>query len=307
MDMTMIRNADGTVGNIISANKFLGDTNLISKYNLLQSYSGQVNGKRVLAGGTDSTGKTEDFDILSPSLSGFMTKLQNFQFCPPSDNLWTVNIDSEGTDFTDGSSLITLYNSIINTNQNWEQMVGTGWKIILPKKQDYSEKYIQDFLGVQGIFLAQDVNFPPLQTQINQNFFTGGQQHGSFYNFGNVSMSRPNNRNLNISFLISNWDIGDILFDPWIAAVAQKGLIEDGNSTIKAKITISEYSQSVPKEYNNNISSLQMKIRKQYIFRNCVPTRRGEVSKNYNVNEAGTFKKSIVNFIFDDYKIIYNF
>lgn len=307
MDMTMIRNADGTVGNIISANKFLGDTNLISKYNLLQSYSGQVNRKRVLAGGTDGTGKTEDFDILSPTLSGFMTKLQNFQFCPPSDNLWTVNIDSEGTDFTDGSSLITLYNSIISTNQNWEQMVGTGWKIILPKKQDYSEKYIQDFLGVQGIFLAQDVNFPPLQTQINQNFFTGGQQHGSFYNFGNVSMSRQNNRNLNISFLISNWDIGDILFDPWIAAVAQKGLIEDGNSTIKAKITISEYSQSVPKEYNNNISSLQMKIRKQYIFRNCVPTRRGEVSKNYNVNEAGTFKKSIVNFIFDDYKIIYNF
>lgn len=55
-------------------------------------------------------------------------------------------------------------------------------------------------------------------------------------------MSRQNNRNLNISFLISNWDIGDILFDPWIAAVAQKGLIEDGSSTIKAKITISEYS-----------------------------------------------------------------
>jgi hypothetical protein len=97
-------------------------------------------------------------------------------------------------------------------------------------------------LGVQGIFLAQDVNFPPLQTQINQNYFTGGQQHGSFYNFGNISMSRPNNRNLNISFLISNWDIGDILFDPWVAAVAQKGLIEDGNSTIKAKITVSEYS-----------------------------------------------------------------
>jgi hypothetical protein len=47
--------------------------------------------------------------------------------------------------------------------------------------------------------------------------------------------------------LVSNWDIGDILFDPWIAAVAQKGLIEDDNSSIKGKIVIKEYASSLPK------------------------------------------------------------
>lgn len=85
-----------------------------------------------------------------------------------------------------------------------------------------------------------------------------GQQHGGFFNFGNIAQSRPNNRKLNINFLISNWDIGDILFDPWIAAVTQKGLIEDGNSSIKAKIVIREYSSALPKEYTSNEVMKQM-------------------------------------------------
>lgn len=160
---------------------------------------------------------------------------------------------------------------------------------------------------------------------MNHGIFPQGSQFGSFYNFGRVAMSRPNNRNLNISFLVSNWDIGDILFEPWIAAVAQKGLIEDGQSSIKANIIIKEYTAVKPvytdksndeirnlkynpeRGVNEKLSHLytQMEVRKQYKFFNCVPIKRGEISKNYEPNEAGTFKKSIVNFIFDDYKIEY--
>lgn len=160
---------------------------------------------------------------------------------------------------------------------------------------------------------------------MNHGIFPQGSQFGSFYNFGRVAMARPNNRNLNISFLISNWDIGDILFDPWIAAVAQKGLIEDGQSSIKANIIIKEYTAVKPvyihntddvvrnlkynpeKGVNEKLAHVygQMECKKQYKFFNCVPIKRGEISKNYEPNDAGTFKKSIVNFVFDDYKIEY--
>lgn len=168
-----------------------------------------------------------------------------------------------------------------------------------------SDIFVEEFDDYHGVFLAQNVSFSPIQATINYNVFPMGQQHGGFFNFGNIAQSRPNNRKLNINFLISNWDIGDILFDPWIAAVSQKGLIEDGNPSIKARITIKEYSSSLPKEYTSNEVIKQMTVRKQYVFRNCVPISRGEISKNYNPNEAGAFKNSIVNFVFDDYHIDY--
>jgi hypothetical protein len=44
-------------------------------------------------------------------------------------------------------------------------------------------------------------------------------------NFGYIAQNRQVNRSLKVNFLVSNWDIGDILFEPWIAAVAQRGLI----------------------------------------------------------------------------------
>ena len=259
----------------------------------------------------------EDGSVLVPSIRGFLNKMQNFFFRPPSDNLWTINIDSESSPENTNPnqpyrSLASLYDAIIATNNNWSSMVNTGWKIKLNETYTKCKNYIEHFENEHGIFLAQDVSFSPIQTLVNTNFFTGGQQHGSFYNFGNISQSRPNNRNLNISFLVSNWDIGDVLFDPWIAAVAQKGLVEDGNSTIKARITVSEYTSGYPyQEYSklggNKIPPSRMVLRKQYIFRNCIPVKRGEVSKNYNSDESGTFKKSIVNFHFDDYQIIYQF
>jgi hypothetical protein len=50
-----------------------------------------------------------------------------------------------------------------------------------------------------------------------------------------------------------------------------------------------------------------MRQRKQYIFYNCIPVSRGEVSKNYEQSDAGVFKKSIVDFRYEDYKIQYLF
>lgn len=305
----MIRNADGTVGNVISANKFLGDTNLISKYNLLSSYSSKTKLTTISASGTDDSGNAIDSATYAePTIMGFMSKMEKFYYAPPSDNLWTITIDADDTDYIDGSSLETLYNRIIAANEMWAKQVNTKWKIDLQKaatkSKNTAKEYIKQFVGQSGIFLAQDVNFSTNQANVNTNVFSQAQQHGAFYNFGNIALSRPNNRKLNINFLISNWDIGDILFDPWISAVTQKGLIEDSNSSIKGRIVIKEYASGLPKNYEGKALA-QMYPRKQYVFRNCVPIQRSEIKKNYNPAEAGVFKNSIVNFIFDDYKIDY--
>jgi hypothetical protein len=264
-------------------------------------------------------------------LSNFMQKMQLFQFAPPSDNIWTVSIEvasARGSNLTDkdelGTSIGTLNNGIIAANKLWSQKTATRWAINVGKLS-LNDKFFSNFADLPEIFLASDVSFTPIENQIESNIFTQANQYGSFYNFGHIGMSRPNNRNLNIRFLVSNWDIGDILFDPWIAAVAQKGLIEDFQSSIKANITIKEYTAVKPvyihntddvvrnlkynpeKGVNEKLAHVygQMECKKQYKFFNCVPIKRGEISKNYEPNDAGTFKKSIVNFVFDDYKIEY--
>ena len=243
-------------------------------------------------------------------LSNFMQKMQLFQFAPPSDNIWTVSIEvasARGSNLTDkddlGTSIGTLYNGIIAANKLWSQKTATRWAINVDKLS-LNDKFFSNFADLPEIFLASDINFTPIENQIESNIFTQANQYGSFYNFGHIGMARPNNRNLNISFLVSNWDIGDILIDPWIAAVAQKGLIEDGQGCIKADILIKEYAVYKAPQ-TNYTKNAEMECRKQYRFFNCVPTKRGEVSKNYDPNEAGTFKKSIVSFKFDDYRIDY--
>ena len=260
--MATIRNADGTVGNIISANKFMMDDNIQSKYRLLQSYANKKKKVSISAGGTSGTkGEGAELDDIlsanSPTIIGFLSKMEKFYFSPPSDNLWTVNIDTDDSNLTDGTSLEVLYNRITTMNTKWKTKVASSmWGVHTDKaaitSRNTPEKFIQEFVGAQGVFLAQNISFSPIQATVNSNVFPMGQQHGGFFNFGNIAQSRPNNRKLNINFLVSNWDIGDILFDPWIAAVSQKGLIEDGNSSIKARIVIREYSSALPKEYTSN-------------------------------------------------------
>lgn len=150
--MTMIRNADGTVGNVISANKFLGDTNLISKYNLLSSYSSKTKLTTISASGTDDSGNAIDSATYAePTIMGFMSKMEKFYYAPPSDNLWTITIDADDTDYIDGSSLETLYNRIIAANEMWAKQVNTKWKIDLQKaatkSKNTAKEYIKQFVG----------------------------------------------------------------------------------------------------------------------------------------------------------------
>ena len=116
----MIRNADGTIGNVISANKYTRDANLISKYNLLSSYSTNKKLTTVSASGTDNSGEAIDSkSFFEPSIMGFMSKMEKFYYAPPSDNLWTISIDTDDSTVTDNTSLETLYKRIISANTMW--------------------------------------------------------------------------------------------------------------------------------------------------------------------------------------------
>lgn len=209
----------------------------------------------------------------------------------------------------------SLYNNIISVNEHWKDSIaGTRWKINLEEPQHTHQyngnNFVKEFTENSGVFLAQSINFTPMSTNIIDNPWAAVSNNKMFFNFGNIATGRSESKSLKISFLISNWDIGDILFDPWIAAVAQQGLIENagdnGYHNIKAKIILSEYSSSSPM-FNNSQPNRAMVCRKQYIFNDCVPVSRGEVSKTYDFSSAGTFKTTIVDFRYEDYEIHYKY
>lgn len=156
------------------------------------------------------------------------------------------------------------------------------------------------------MFLAQRINFTPISLNIDSNPFGEIQQHGGFYKNAKVVKSRKDDDLLKINFLISNWDITEILIDPWIAAISQHGLIADDN-VLKAKIVVKEYSASHEKFSSEDTYSGVMEARKEYIFDNCFPISRESPEKVYDVDEAGKYKTSVVTFAYDNYEIKYLF
>lgn len=248
------------------------------------------------------------------SIAGFVNKMKNFYYAPPSDNFWTIDIrlHPRGDEGNEKPNLSLLYKNIVEANEGYDKNhVSSNWNINFKVSVDQNRKssYISGFEGGSGLFLAQSVNFRPYALTINENSFSSGQASGGFLTFGKIAQSKSGGNECNISFLISNWDICDILIDPWIAAIAKWGLIESSEiKNLKADIFVHEYSLSVDKELhpdtNYNFDSLVH--RKTYKFFKAFPISRGEVSKTYEYNQAGTFKTSTVNFKFDEYSIEYH-
>jgi hypothetical protein len=129
--------------------------------------------------------------------------------------------------------------------------------------------------------LAQQVNFTPLSLTATNKYVSNLQNHGGFLNVGNIVNARNPHSELKINFLVSNWNIGDILFENWIGAVAKQGLIADSSlPIIKADITITEYAISYPhtthkiKQTKNHYTYMQP--RKEIIFYNAFPINRSQ-------------------------------
>lgn len=192
----------------------------------MQSYSKTNNAKTLTnVGGIGKDANTEKVNSSFPNVVNFLTKLESFTFAPPSDNLWNVEIYLESQNTQLKNDIVELYSNIVNVNKMWNQKVGTRWKIDLEQPSRTSgntgETYIQHFSEKSGIFLAQDINFTPMSINVIDKPWSASANNNMFLNFGNVATGRSESKSLKISFLISNWDIGDILFDPWISAVGQ--------------------------------------------------------------------------------------
>lgn len=180
----------------------------------------------------------------------FLDKFSEWKFNFPSKNLWTVEIKlhNDGTSSAD-HSLLKLYQNIDAANRRWNAMIGGEWKV---STRNTSSDFANDFLNrfqsdKTALFLAQGVGFQYRSSTVNQNASDNIAPHTGFMKFGMIEAGAMYNPDCRIQFYETNWDLGDILFDKWIAAVTQQGLIEDSSlPCIKADIFINYYSAGVP-------------------------------------------------------------
>lgn len=243
-------------------------------------------------------------------IRSFVYALADYKYCPPSDNLWTIEIrqHSYGGGDSANNTLVHLYNAIRTVNDSWRGSTFlTTWEVNMPSdlKQDVDILYLSNFTDELGVFLAQDVTVQTFENQFDQSTGMDLVGHGGFLNMGRVFQGRALPNTCNISFLISNWSISDILIEPWIAAIAQRGLIEredglNGTGSIRADIRIRQYSASSPTSEEG-----KMILRKAITLYNAFPQKRGAIELKYDSGSAGQYQKDVVTFQFDEYSIEY--
>lgn len=158
--------------------------------------------------------------------------MQNFYYCPPSNNLWTVEIKVHNTGDTSGISDATkkstfqrLYKNIIDANKDHFQTVRTIWGVSTTGTEDTSglgmSEFMQGFETVGNLFMAQSVVINSAGVQDNSTIFSDLSQHGGFIAPGRVINARTySSLSCSINFLESNWSIMDLIIDPWLAAIA---------------------------------------------------------------------------------------
>lgn len=235
------------------------------------------------------------------ALGTFLTKFEDWKFCPPSDNLWTINILLSGrNDGKNGTSFGTLFSNINLVNSKFNNMYSPKWSL----KYEDDDSYISKLQDPDiGLFLATDITFNANNVSISDSQSPINQQFSGFLSYGKVQQGRGHNHEAKIQLLKSNWDINDIFIDKWIAAIGQQGLIEDSRlPNIKANIIITEYSAGIPIEGSNNGKWFP---RKQISLIRAFPKDRDQMKYSYSPDTAGDFKTCMVTFEFDSFQIKY--
>lgn len=260
-----------------------------------------------------------DSNTLNGPLLKFLTLMgKEWVFNLPSNNLWTVEIrlhnDGKGDDKT--HEFKDLFANIIQANQTHDEQVGSLWKVESPNGEGSVAKEFGDgFIGKVydkeiGIFLAQGVTYNTHKVQINTNIADQLLPYAGFMAWGMATNGKAAGQEANIQFLETNWNIGNILFDRWIAAILQQGLIESSDESmpnIKSDIYIRKYSPSVPdgREVKNANGEKQWVLREEVILYKAVPlSHDGDNRLDY---ETPTGPRVVtVNFNYLDYSIKYN-
>ena len=212
----------------------------------------------------------------SNALGTYLSKFDDWKFCPPSDNLWTVSftLSSQGSTISN-NSLETLYKNILDVNRRHNNIFGTRWKVDAPESEITAfVKSTQD--SSIGSFLATDINFSSNAINVQNEASPTNVQYSGWLTYGKVQNGRDHTHKINITFNKTNWNINELFFDKWIAAIGQQGLIEDSRlKNIKANIVIREYASSSP----GNVGAWVPK--KQIILTRAFPISRKDNEYSY--------------------------
>lgn len=235
--------------------------------------------------------------MASSPIARFLSKFSDWKFCPPSSHLWTVNILLSPRNDNKGNKLSNLYANICSVNERYSSTYGNKWKVDAPS--DASNFVISNQDSEIGLFLATEINFDSFDIQADPGTSNGATQYSGFLNFGKVQMGKKQGVPLKISFLCSNWDITDLLFEKWIGAIGQQGLIEsDELPNIKATVVIREYACSVP----GGAAGVWFP-KKEITLYKAFPISKGNTS--YKYSSDGSFTDKLVSFDCESYNIKY--
>lgn len=234
------------------------------------------------------------------ALGTFLTKFQDWKFCPPSDHLWTVSIVLHPRgDKNSTNNFGALFNNICQVNSKFDSMFSPKWKLTVNGEENTYFGSLQD--SKIGLFLATDISFNANSVNITDSQSGLNQQFTGFLSFGKTQTGRNHNHAIKIKFLKSNWDINDLFIDRWIAAIGQQGLIEDESlPNIKGNIIITEYACGIPGKNDGTWFA-----RKQIILTKAFPKSRDQIEYSYSSDSAGEFKSKGVDFEFDAYQVTY--
>lgn len=244
---------------------------------------------------------------MAGALNSFLNKMRDWKFNPPSNNLWTIKIalHNDGKSPNGKHSLSELYTNILKVNQGYMETFSSSWDVSIDGSEDPLFTYIEKLQGEDiGLFLATDVSFNANAVSIKDESSPNNTQFTGWLGFGKIQNGRQHNHAGKIMFYHSNWDIHELLFDLWIAAIGQQGLIEgdetDGIYNIKADITICEYAASAP-----GAETSTWALRKTIKLTKCFPKSRQQYSYTYNSDKAGLFQSDAVDIEFENYSITY--
>ena len=247
------------------------------------------------------------YGVQNGAIPVFLNKLKEWKFNFPSSNLWTIEIKLHNDGTEANHSLLTLYTNIDKANRIYENTNGTHWKVSNSSNYNFANDYLNRFqTDKTALFLAQGISFGTRTINISDNTADFDADKAGFIKYGTIENGASYNPTCRIQFLETNWSLSDILFDKWIAAIGQQGLIEDSSlPNIKADIYLYQYSASISAQMINNKSTSRTdwQLRKITKLLKAFPTNRsGTTDINYDNNGP---KTETVEFSFMDYQVEY--
>lgn len=226
-------------------------------------------------------------------------------FCPPSDNLWTVEfkVHSDGYANNGANNISQLVKNINMALGNFNSMYFNGYKVT-PQEDTGNQFYSIICDNELKMFLANDININTNTISVDDSSAASLNSHGGFITSGKLITARGHGLQCNIKFIQSNYSVIDLVFDKWIAALACQGLIQDSSlPELRSDIIMYNYSAGHPVDSEKNPGT--WKLRKKVVVYKAFPISKGPIKGSYEPGQAGVYKEDIVAFKFSDYSIEY--